>query len=78
MTPQERTAALEAVKGNRTIGKFAMLWQALRALTDAGGPQASAWIELADDGGDCGRIIWLRGRKEPAARSPACRRCSWT
>ena len=67
MTPQERTAALEAVKGNRTIGKFAMLWQALRALTDAGGPEASGWIELAHDGGDGERIIWLRGRKEPAA-----------
>ena len=62
MTPQERMTALEAVKGNRTIGKFSMLWQALRALTDADGPRASGWIELSHDGAD--------GRANPLAPRP--------
>src|SRR4051812_38681114 len=45
-TREQRRASLAAAEGNRTIPRFALLWNALRALVSPDGPQASGWVSV--------------------------------
>ena len=65
---EERRRALAAAEGNKTIARFAMLWDALRAMLASGGPEASGWVWIETSPTPNGpvRVLRLKGRKEIA------------
>ncbi|MGI4811741.1 MAG: toprim domain-containing protein, partial [Janthinobacterium lividum] len=69
LSKEERRAELEGAEGNRTIARFAMLWNAVRALLSANGPDASGWVSLDREQTKNGavRVVHLKGRKDIAS-----------
>lgn len=48
-TKEQRRAALEAIHGNKTIARRAMLWDGIRLLLAPDAPNRSGWVELATE-----------------------------
>lgn len=64
-TRQERKDAMGLAEGNRTIGRLAMVWNAIRELLTPGGPDVSGWLALARESTKDGpmRVLRIKGRK---------------
>lgn len=65
MPAAERRAAARAAEGNWTINRLSMFWQAIEALVQDGGPDASGWAALARADTPEGqvRVLHLKGRQ---------------
>jgi len=46
-TREQREEALQEIQGNKTIGRMAMIWDAVRVLLSPNGPERSGWLAIA-------------------------------